>query len=459
MFDRSAGATLTDAEKAAQLAVRLEQLSAKPALTAAEKAEKAELSKAVGEIKQQGWVPKDVRRSPPRSSEPPPAAESKAKKKEAAPATGVIDRIQNWVDDATLAGGIAGAGMTVSGIGAPAGVVTTLVSDVAGLANAGIDVVQAGVAAAQGDFGEAGAQLLQAGGRALGAIPYAGTALRVGKLAKGGAEVVAKVATDVAEKSAAKATAEAFVKQTTDHPALTDLHWSLGKKFEGATLETIAEPKAVEQIAAMAEKIRTGDTAGTTLSRYKKGDAGVNDFLQDVTAQFSKTPEAKLTAEAVGELGQSTAKLLGKPGAPLAQAVDAALANGSLRTKDLAQLRRASELLDGTQNPLIREGLTNALKAALESKVPGKALETAIDKALLLEKTQVKVGMGSQQFATQLSNATQNRVDFRQAYETLLDPRISVEGLKKALNPELLASMTNKAGFDRLVSEARRMSL
>jgi hypothetical protein len=459
MFDRSAGATLSDAEKAAQLAVRLEQLSAKPALTAAEKAEKAELRKAVGEIKQQGWVPKDVRRQPPRSTEQPPAAESKAKKKEAAPATGVIDRIQNWVDDATLVGGIAGAGMTVSGVGAPVGVATTLVSDVAGLANAGIDVVQAGVAAAQGDFGEAGAQLLQAGGRALGAIPYVGTAMRTAKLAKGGVEVAAKVAADVAEKSAAKATTEAFVKETADHPALTDLHWSLGKKFEGATLKSIADEKGVEQISAMAEKIRKGDTAGTTLSRYPKGDAGVNDFLQDVTAKFSKTPDVKLTAEAVGELGESTAKLLGKAGGPLTKAVDAALAKGSLRTKDLAQLRRASELLDGTTNPVIREGLTNALKAALDSKVPGKALETAIDKALLLEKTQVKAGTASSAFSVKLSSASQNAAEFREAYETLLDPRISVEGLQKALNPELLSNLTNKVGFDRLVSEARRASL
>lgn len=459
------GHALSDAEKVTGLATRLEQLSAKSTLTAAERAEKSELSKAVTELKEQGWLTKETRAAPDRNGSS--FAEGKAKGK-GSTVTGLIDAAQNWVDGATLAGGLAGAGLTATVAGAPAGVVTTLVADAAGLVNAGVDVVQAGVAAAQGDFAEAGTQLLEAGGRALGAIPYVGTALRGAKVAKAGVQVAEKVAVQVGEKAALKAGAtaakvsteavEAFVKDTAGHPALTDLAYTLGAKFKGATLHSIADASGVEQLTVLAEKIRKGDTAGTTLARYAKGEGGVNDFLHDVVGRFAKSSSTKLNASAIGELGESTVKLLGKPGAELAKSVDAALATGKLATKHLDAVRRGAELLDGTGNAVVRQGITNAMKTALESANPGKALQTLVDKATLIEKTAVKAGGGSTSLTTLLSQASHDTQQFRQTFETLLDSRISLEGLQRALTPERLAKMTDKAGFDQLVSEARRLS-
>jgi hypothetical protein len=453
---------LSEAQQATALATRLEQLGSKGALSAAEKAEHAELKKAVGELEASGWKPNE-------SAAPRDANESgfDSKKPRAQGAKNLIDGVQNWVDNATLAGGLAGAALTAGVVTAPAGVAATAVSDVAGLVNAGVDVVQAGVAAAQGDFKGAGEQLLQAGGRALGAIPYVGTALRSEKLAvKAGVEVV-QVGEKVAAKAAAKtATAElgeaavkTFAKETAEHPAFTDLAWSLGSKFKGASLETIADAGATKQVAQLAERIRKGDVAGTTLARYKAGDAGVNDFLHDVAAKFSKAPGAKLSASSVAELGEDTVKLLGKPGAPLAEAVSKALSSGKLATKDLEVVRNAASVLDQTGNQVVRDGISAAMKKALEAGAPGKALADVVEKAKLLDKAAVKAGTGSSSLTTVLSGASKNAQDFKQTFETLLDARISPKGLQTALNPELLSQVTNKAGFDRLVSEARRMSI
>jgi hypothetical protein len=311
---------------------------------------------------------------------------------------------------------------------------------------------------------------LQAGGRAIGAIPYIGTAIRGAKLAKAGvqaAELTEKaVATAAGRAAAGKAATlsedavKGFVKETADHPALTDLAYSLGGKFKGATLTTIADAKGVNQIAETAEKIRSGATAGTTLSRYKKGEEGVNDFLHDVSAKFAKSPGEKLTGEAVAQLGEDTGKLLGKAGAPLAESLGKALSTGKLATKDLETVRRAAATLDGTGNQVVRDGIGLAMKKALESGSPGKALAEVADKAALIEKTALREGSGATSMTTRLSQASPDALAFRQSFETLLDSRISTRGLTGALaKPELLSGLTSKAGLDKLVSEARRLSI
>ncbi len=115
-----------------------------------------------------------------------------------APSGKTIDKVQGWVDNATAAGGAAGFAMSATVVGAPAGIATSLLAEAATIANAGVDLVQAGKAALDGNKRETKKQLLEAGRRAISAIPLVGSAVAGGRIAS-------KLGIDVAEKAEAVA--------------------------------------------------------------------------------------------------------------------------------------------------------------------------------------------------------------------------------------------------------------
>lgn len=127
-----------------------------------------------------------------------PAAEPKAGWKPKTPSSKTVDKVQGWVDNATAAGGAAGFAMTATVVAAPVGIATSLLAEAATIANAGVDLVQAGKAALDGDKRETKKQLLEAGRRAISAIPLVGPAVAGGRMA-------AKLGVDVAEKAEAVA--------------------------------------------------------------------------------------------------------------------------------------------------------------------------------------------------------------------------------------------------------------
>lgn len=195
---------------------------------------------------------------------------------------GLIDRIQDKLDKATLVTGTAAAASTLTGVGAVVGVPTEIATDVANVVSAVVDVGQAIGSAVQGNGGEAVSQLKDAGLRAVSAIPYVGKLALAAKVAKG-AKVVAEVAEGAQKLDKAAETATSAAK-TAEQVAE-----KVGEKVAGKVEAPPAAPPPAPAAPAAPPKPAAPKT-------YSWDSHSVDALKREVTANELGNPERAASA-------------------------------------------------------------------------------------------------------------------------------------------------------------------